>query len=563
MIFGQTAKAEAAGAAARTGRATRGAGAGPHGARGPVRALAGRAELSRGATLALGLALVWGVIALLTLWQGSLTINLHEGDASHLAAIVLRMAEGEWPHLDFMTPLGIGALAPIAALVAAGEGLGTAYLGAQAAMAALLLPALWWTGMTRLGGGWLALGFGAFVLALTMAHVHGGAEAYVSVSMHYNRWAWAVSYVVLALLILPGARRAPRLEGAMLGIGFAWLALTKATYFAGLAPVALVALALRRDGPGLSWSLGASLAVALAVTAAAGPAFWPAYLGDLLAVATSEARPSPGLSFTEVLSAPTHLAATLVLLAAVVILRRSVHKTEGTILMAAIPGLALITWQNFGNDPQWLPLLAFTLAALRPAGPAGQPYLAAALVAAALALPSALNVATSPARQMAALSEDSVPLMPARPEHDDFRIAAKRAEKVLVRVPGPGFADPPEPTFWGATLPRCELRHGGVRTDVATVEEVAEAGFAGRRAFVADTMQALWLFGDLARLPGGAPWYYDGLPGGDAAEIVIVPLCPTGTAARDRAFAAVQAASLTVTEVFRGTHAVVLEVHHP
>ena len=536
MIFGQTMQADDAGPRA------------------------GAASVPHGTALALGLAAIWAVLSAAPLTQGALTLNRHEGDAMHLADLVLRMAQGERPHLDFMTPIGAAALAPIAGFVALGAGLGTAFLLAQAAVAAVLLPALWWAGLTRFGGGLLGLAFGAAGIALCVALVHGGPDAAVSVSMHYNRWAWAISYVLLALLILPAARPAPRLEGAILGLGFAALALTKMTYFVGLAPVALAALALRREGAHALWALLAGAGAAGVVTALAGPAFWGAYLGDLLTVASSESRAAPGLSAVEVLSAPTHLGATLVLLAAVALLRRAGQGAEGALLLAAVPGFTLITWQNYGNDPQWLPWLALALLALRPGGPRGQPHLAAALVAAALALPSLMNVATSPVRTLSGWAEDGVPLLGGLPEHDDLRIAAARTETVLSEVPAPAFADPPEPEFWGRALPDCTRVHGGMRSYAAMTAELEAAGFAGRPAFVADTMQSLWMFGDVPRLPGGAPWYYGGLPGGAAAEIMVVPLCPVAPDARGRALAALAAMGWPVTEVFRGAHAAVLEI---
>ena len=364
----------------------------------------------------------------------------------------------------------------------------------------------------------------------------------------------------MALVVLPAVRSAPRAEGLLLGLGFAFLALTKVTYFVGLAPVALFALGMRRAWVHLLWALAGGLAVALAVTAAAGPAFWPAYLGDLMAVATSESRPQPGLSAREVLSAPTHLGSTLVLLAAVAILRRNGHPTEGTLLLVALPGFTLITWQNFGNDPQWLPLLAVLLLALKPRGAAGQPYLAAALVAGALALPTMTNLATSPMRSMAAWTDESAPLLPGQPDHADLRIATKRLDRVMVTVPSPAFDEAAEPAFWGGTLPVCRMQHGGVRTYGAMARELEAAGYAGRRAFVADTMQALWLFGNFPKLRGGAPWYYGGLPGAADAEIVVVPLCAMAVSDRAAALAALEGSGWAVSEAFRGRHAVVLEI---
>ena len=519
--------------------------------------------LPRGAVLALALGIIWAVLAALTLMPGGLTLTRHEGDAAHLAAAVLRLADGEWPHLNFMTPIGIGAFAPISAFVAQGLGLGTAFLAAQAAVAALLLPALWWVGLSRFGGGWLGLGFGALALSLTMALIYGGPEPAVSVSMHYNRWAWAVAFILIAMALVPPARPAPRIEGLILGLGFAALALTKATYFVGLAPMALAALMLRRDWAALAWAAGTGLAVVAALTAALGMGYWAAYLGDLLTVAVSESRPHPGATLSEILSGPTHLATTLLLIGAVVVLRRSGQKEPGMVLLIALPGFALITWQNFGNDPQWLPVLALSMLALRPSGRVAQGHMMVALLAGALFLPSVLNVATSPIRLSAAWSDESVPLLPGLPRHDDFRVTTTRLDGLNVVVPHPATAEAPVATFWGGTMPACEMRSAAAEGYRRMAEEVAAAGFAGQRAFLADIVQSLWLYGDVGRLPNGAPWYYGGLPGVRNAEIVVVPHCPSREHGRKRALDALEEAAVPVREAFRGEFATILTIAPP
>jgi hypothetical protein len=97
----------------------------------------------------------------------------------------------------------------------------------------------------------------------------------------------------------------------------------------------------------------------------------------------------------------------------------------------------------------------------------------------------------------------------------------------------------------------------------AIAAEISAAGFAGRPMLLADTVQSLWLFGDFAPLPGGAPWYYGGLPGGAAAQIMVVPLCPVYDDARDEMLAAAAAQGWTLHEVHRGPFAAVLEIARP
>jgi len=59
-----------------------------------------------GSRLFLGFLL--GLVALmggLALAKGGLYVDRHEGDTLHLTEIVLRMAGGEWPHLDHMSAI--------------------------------------------------------------------------------------------------------------------------------------------------------------------------------------------------------------------------------------------------------------------------------------------------------------------------------------------------------------------------------------------------------------------------------------------------------------------------
>ena len=85
--------------------------------------------------------MLFGGISLL---KGDFLIAKHEGDTLHLLQIVFRIADGEWPHLDFMTPIGFLAFWPIAIFVKAGFGIGTAIFAGQFLFAlALSGPVLW------------------------------------------------------------------------------------------------------------------------------------------------------------------------------------------------------------------------------------------------------------------------------------------------------------------------------------------------------------------------------------------------------------------------------------
>ncbi len=518
------------------------------------------AAVSDGTKVGMALVALWGVLAGLSLLPGALVLSQHEGDAMHLAAMVLRMAEGQWPHVDFMTPIGIFAVAPIAALVALGMGLGQAMIWSQILLGAVLLPAVWRVAVSRFGAGWMGFAFGAIVICTAMAWVHGGTTPAISISMHYNRWAWALAFVIVALVLVPNTRApAPRFEGAILGLSLAALALIKVTYLVALLPAVVLALSLRQDWRTLGWGVVLGCAVLACVTLAGGAAFWAGYVGDLLSVATGGSRSEPGHALSDILVSPTHLAGTLVGLASVVLLRRAGRETEGLIMLALLPGFVLITWQNYGNDAQWLPVVALALLVLRPAKE-GQGIVVAASVALALSAGWMTNMAVSGIRIAATDVSASGPFFPQAEAHADFRLGQARLDRVEAAAPYAPMAQAPEAPEWGAAIPACDLRSGGVRVFQAVAAELEEAGFAGRRLLVADTFQSFWLFGDFPPLQGGAPWYYDGLPGGASAEAIVVPLCPINERARTRLLDAAAAAGWGLSEVYRGTHVAVLGI---
>lgn len=549
--------------------------------------MAGRARAAAAMPLAGGLAVFALILALAPFWAGGLIVTQHEGDTLHLADLVLRMAEkGQMPHRDFMTPLGIAGLWPIAAFVQAGLGLGHAFLAAQAAVAAVLFLPILRAAQSRFPGG-LAWLFGAYVLGMVLALVHGETHPANSVSMHYNRWAWAMAYVALPLAVLApiGARR-DRLDGALIGAMMAGLALVKVTYAVALAPAVVLALLVRRDFRMLGVAVLAGLAVLAAVTAVLGLGFWAGYLRDLLAVAGSATRAAPGDSLAGVLAAPKHVAATLVLLATVIFLRQAERRTEGLVLLWLVPAFGYVTYQNYGNDPQWLVLAGLFALSLRPEGMISNGFgwrmreglLATGVAALALAAGPAANLVWSPLRHGFARAEATVPFLSARPQDGDLRVEAPRIYQVLQRVapdgPGQPYAGyatkgasaetPRKPAVLnGETLPECELTTGYGAWFETAAADLGQAGYAGSRVLVADLFSALWLFGPFEPVEGGAPWYYGGTPGIAAADHVLVPLCPTGESRRNEIVTAIAAAGWRLIEERRTATYILLRPERP
>ncbi len=486
-------------------------------------------------------------MAVIELAKGGLYIGKHEGDTLHLLQMVLRMARGDWPHLDFVTPIGLFAFLPIVAFAWLGLGVGKAFLAGQVLVAILFLPAIWWVGSSRFRGGWRYL-FGAVVLTLILALVHGETDSAVSLSMHYNRWAWAAAFLVIATAILPvQGRENPVADGLVIGVFMAVLALIKVTYFVGFAPAVAVALVSGRAGRTLIWALAGGIAVAALVTLAAGIGFWGAYLGDLLVVRGSEVRPQPSAPFGGVVSAPAYLAGSLLAIAAIVILRQGGRAHAGLVMLLLVPGFFYVTYQNYANDPQWLALLGLILWALLPAPDAvnsrgwnlRQAGQFTAIAALALSAPSYTNLAYSPFRNLTATASDYVPLLPGAGRNEDLLTGRVRARQVNAEIPldGPetpfaAFTDADlhedlRQSFQGQDLPACTMKLGVVAWFSAMAADLKASGLTrGKTVFAADLLSAYWLYGAFEPLPGASPWYYGGLPGFEAADYVIVPLCP-------------------------------------
>lgn len=502
--------------------------------------------------------------------KGAFYLGKHEGDTLQMADLVLRMAEGQWPHLDFMTPIGILAMAPIALFCHFGVGLGHAVFLAQLLVAVLLAGPALYVARSRFDGwaGWI---FPGFVAVLCLALVHGQTEPSVSISMHYNRWAWALVYIAVPLVMLePKGRSRPTLDGVLLGLILAALALTKVTYFISVAPAILVGLLARRWWSRLCWTAVAGLAVALLMTALAGPGYWLAYVNDLRAVAGSAVRPQPGEGFIAIAAGPAFMGGSLALFLGIVFLRQSGRMVEGLMLLMLAPGFLYIVFQNFGNDPQWLMLVGLLLWTLRPAEGVESErgwdlhrlVGIAALVALTFGFPSAMNLAYSPLRHMGADEDKTMPLLSARPGDADIRAKASRIYGVLESRSDDGpdspfaayakYAEKREPAILnGEELPYCEGQQGFIAWFETATKELQQSGYGQKPIFVADLFSALWLFGDNPPLKGGAPWYYAGLSGLENADYVLVPLCPQSLQVRSVILKELREGGYTLTEVSR------------
>ncbi|MCA8868837.1 MAG: hypothetical protein KDA67_09325 [Rhodobacteraceae bacterium] len=506
------------------------------------------------------LVLVLGIQAALLLGKGVLLIDQHQGDVLHVLEIVMRMQQGQWPHLDFSTPLGVLSFAPVAGLLAAGFGAGTAIMGSFVLFALILLPAVWWAGYSRLGG-FVAYLFGAACLVMVTALVYGGSDQVVSISMYYNRWAWAVGFVLVVLAVLPAQRSSEPVDGLVFGFGLAFLALAKMTFFVAFLPGILVAILVRRKFRALLFGMGAGLLVVVVMTLLGGVGFWLAYINDLKFVSTSPIRSAPGSPLVTLLIGPSFLAANMCLMAAVVLVRRSGLAIEGLLLFLFAPAFVYVTYQNWGNDPKWLFLLAILLFSMRPerhlntafGWDVGRAMTVVGLLAMALILPSAVNLAFVDLRHAKMSREGFTQVFPGV-EGRDILMPVERIylpeKKIGFSLTDPGLLkkvkdDGAELTLgrlFGQPLTACKLEMAliGVLNQMALdLDKIPET--AGRSVFVADTFSALWLFGQTQMVPHGSPWFYGGDVGLKQADYVLIPLCPVNYQARSEVLKAIAA----------------------
>ena len=496
--------------------------------------------------------LITGILLVFVLVYGSLPwvagglfLDNHEGDSYHFLDILLRMEAGQVPHLDFVTPLGILTFLPIVLLMKAGFSVGAATILAQLGVACLLLPFVVYAATTRLSRG-VAFMFGFFTLGLVLALSYGSAGSGVTVSMHYNRWAWAISFVILALALIPPVRtERPFLDGGIIGVLAGLLLLLKITYFVTIIPVAALALAMRWGIRGFGAAVIGGLIVVVAATVAFGPAFWLAYMHDLRVVTSSDVRPYVGVPLNEIIVGPAYIAATLVGLATVMMVRKAGHQAVSTAIVLLIPGFIYISYQNFGNDPQWLLFIPVLLLSLRPEEGFAEVFGVdlrkamgtTALVAVAVFFPSLFNIAMSPFEHLAFDRSRFVPMLSESAGHQDIFIREDRGYMMTAQVwkdqePGPWAKyekrvdRDPEPELEGISFPNCEWMAGSRAFFDEITADLQTSGIPeGSRIFTTDILVGFWMFGPYAAPEHSAPWYYGDLSGLENSDYVLVPKC--------------------------------------
>tara|TARA_R110000850_G_scaffold102545_1_gene211860 strand:+ start:738 stop:2294 length:1557 start_codon:yes stop_codon:yes gene_type:complete len=492
-------------------------------------------------------------------------IEQHEGDLFHMIDAGLRLQAGEIPHLDFMTPLGILSIAPMALFLSLGFAGGKAALLSNLLVAILITPVLWWVGQTRMEGK-MRFFFGASMLILVSALTYGGGSVSTSLSMYYNRWSWAVVFILLVAILW----RAPEGEkpyklGLLTGIGLSLLALTKMTFFIAFAPPIAIMLVVQRRYrvAGIASLVGGI--VLIATTLAFGPAFWVSYAQDLFQVAFNSQRSQPGENLLAVFSAPRFLAGTASIVAAIIWLRKTGQEQMGLFLLLLLPAFAFTTWQNWGNDPKWLFLVGLVVVAkLRVVSRAREQGAIIATIAFVALAPTMTTLTVSLPRGVFAEWERFGRIVDAGPISDIW-LVKDRLNSADVIMPALGLeGDTPERVFLGAEIPNCRVYDGLVRLAVAYAQQIARRPeAAGAGIFLADLVNIMPLISDQRRLKGGAPWYYGGDSGFADMDFVVIPKCPMNADARDKAMDALEASDVQLELVEETPQMFLFAVNRP
>ena len=476
---------------------------------------------------------------------GALLISAHEGDTYHLLDILFRMDRGQVPHQDFMTPIGILAFLPITAFMERGFGVGQSILFSQVLVGTVLLPFVFYAVWTRLTPK-MGYFFGAFTMLLVVAVTFGGTEPGLSISMHYNRWAWAIAYVVIILAFAParGAAR-PLIDGILIGAGLSALVFVKVTFFVALVPGIATVLLMRGSKSTIAATLITGVIIAIGATLVLGLSFWSHYVSDLLIVSSSDVRPNAGVSMSDLLTQSKSIAFTVVGFLIFLLVKRAGHYAEAFGLLLLVPGFFFITYQNFGNDPKWLVPMIALIVVLRPVpgevlvngADMHVAFTALATAAGLLFMHSITTLVMSPLRHAVQGAGTYEPLIPNLAGHQDILVRSDRGfsmtAQIELDVPGSAWfsfrelASRSEPLeLAGVEIPQCEIMAGSLASFVAINRDLSKASLPPQSSiFVADVLTALWLFGDFAPVTHGAPWYYGDLPGVETADYVLVPKC--------------------------------------
>jgi len=478
----------------------------------------------------------WLVFAILLqatlMWlAGDVYITGHESDVLHSLQGAILLLESELPHLDFATPLGVLTFAPIAVLLGLGFGHGAAMAYSGVLLAVVFLPALYWVGVTRLSAP-VRLVWSAVIILLFTASVFGSTDTFNSFSMHYNRWSWAIAFILLTAVTFPNLKSDRELlDGPIVGVCLSFLALTKITFFVALAPVVLIALVARSQWRTIGISALVGFVAILVVTIwAGGTSYWFALLDDLN-MATSAGFTIRAGGWAQYVSRPDITFALIAMLVGAVLLSRAGETISSVVALALTPAFLFITYYNWGFEPKFLLFLALMMWVSK--GNFHTVSIGYSMAMIAFLGPVLVNLAISNLRPVA-FQRDNFHSVFQEETNGALLFNRDRSYIRSVTVSEQGKIDVIE--FRNSKMVElndCAIVSGSWGQSEAIMESLTDLDLNdGSQLLVADAFSDYWMFGNYGRLENGAIWQYGGAQGFENAEIVVVPDCAAKTHVR-------------------------------
>ena len=504
-----------------------------------------------GALAAILIGWAFVAIARAQIGDGRLFVEDYPADTAFVIDVILRIAAGHIPHVDFT--LHLGAMPYLLAAATGGATPVESFLIGQAIFTGLCLLLGLWVWWTRLGpiSGPVLLVF-LLILALTTSVP---SRSFVSFALFYNRWSWALLLLFACLVFLPSRRDEVRaLDGVLTGGVVFLLLTTKITFFVGLLPAAFLCSALRGRWREIAWSLG-SFALLVAVVFAWSPGFWPGYIENMAWAATNPLRPNAGIALMRLVGGGLLLGYTLIFVIFLVVVLRTEGVTETLWLGVAALGFYFIQYQNFIAAPFWV--LFLTVYALVQAGTVRGQTLRGTWMVLATAL----------------LLFSGVLLKPM--VYGMLQFGARMSEKPQVAFPldgplvtGAYFA----PSAIGPIVTENRLPFDEDAPYTTTPECDFVSGFAGSfieigqlladlpgPAFVTDSISPHWYLGGTDPLPGIAVWNYGSIRGLENATFVVVPTCAVKPEFKREILREIARNGITLTPWRETEHAVIYQ----
>ena len=471
----------------------------------------------------------WLVFAVLLpaslMWiTGDVYVTGHESDVLHSLQGAIRLLESERPHLDFATPLGVLTFLPITVLLGLGFGHGAAMAYSGVLCAIVFLPAMYWVGITRFQGGtrWV---WAAVIILLFTASVVGATGTYNSYSMHYNRWAWAVTFILLPAIAFPNSKGGTGLiDGLVIGFGLSCLALMKITFFLGVGPVVLAILLMHQQWRTIVVAMVVGGLAIVAVTVwASSVSYWFALFGDLKMAGEAEFTIRAG-GWSEFVSRVDITFALLAMLAGAVLLSRAGETRSSLVVLLLTPAFLFITYYNWNFEPKFLLFLALVMWVSNGLPRAISVGYSMAMIG--FFAPVLINLALSNLRPIAfqkgnfhsVFTEDikgALQFDVKRSYDRSVTISESKNEHAILFANG-----------YEIETKECFLNSGYWGQTEAIMSSLTILDLEDNSPIlVADSFSDYWMFGNFGRLKNGAIWQYGGRQGIENAEILIVPDC--------------------------------------